>query len=32
MDPRDAFLRAVKRGGMVPVLREVVTNWPVSAT
>ncbi len=33
MDPRDAFLERSKRGGMVPVLREVVTDadTPVAA-
>jgi anthranilate synthase component 1 len=33
MDPRDAFLARAKRGGMVPVLREVVTDadTPVAA-
>ena len=33
MDPRDAFLQRAKRGGMVPILREVVTDadTPVAA-
>ena len=33
MDPRDAFLERAKRGGMVPVMREVVTDadTPVAA-
>src|SRR3989475_8464843 len=33
MDPRDAFLERAKRGGIVPVIREVVTdaNTPVAA-
>ena len=33
MDPRDAFLERSKRGGMVPVMREVVTDadTPVAA-
>src|SRR3954470_658798 len=33
MDPRDAFLERSKRGGMVPVLREVVTDadTPIAA-
>src|SRR5512138_888191 len=33
MDPRDAFLERAKRGGIVPVTREVVTDadTPVAA-
>src|SRR5437867_10265748 len=33
MDPRDAFLERAKRGGIVPVIREVVTDadTPVAA-
>src|SRR5258707_12902668 len=33
MDPRDAFLERAKRGGIVPVIREVITDadTPVAA-